>query len=218
MPMNRREFVAGAVAGAAVLQQEMNGFAVPEGIIQVRIDASVSGAPINPMIFGGYMEPATTQLWAEILTDRKFANAITSAPTPPPANPFFRRFFGEPFKPVGPEGTVEMDAERAYVGKHSPRVKLDSSQPHGIRQSRLRIGGGKTYEGRLVLAGDPALKSLFVWFGVLAMATRKRLRSLRLPANTIRFHSSSLPVPTLKRRNWKSSALVRAHFTWVPYR
>jgi hypothetical protein len=70
------------------------------------------------MIFGGYMEPATTQVWAEVLTDRKFANAITSAPTPAPANPFFRRFFGEPFKPVGPEGTVEMDAERAYVGKH----------------------------------------------------------------------------------------------------
>ena len=42
MPMNRREFVAGAVAGAAVLQREMKGFAVPEGIIQVRIDASVS--------------------------------------------------------------------------------------------------------------------------------------------------------------------------------
>ncbi len=158
MPMNRREFVASAVAGAAVLQREVKGFAVAEGTIQVRIDASVSGAPINPMIFGGYMEPATTQVWAEVLTDRKFANAITSAPTPPPANPFFRRFFGEPFKPVGPEGTVEMDAERAYVGKHSPRVKLDSSEPHGIRQNRLRISGGKTYEGRVVLAGDPSAK------------------------------------------------------------
>src|ERR1039458_9284750 len=165
MPMNRREFVASAVAGAAVLQREMKGFAVAEGIIQVRIDASVSGAPINPMIFGGYMEPATTQVWAEILTDRKFANAITSAPTPPPANPFFRRFFGEPFKPVGPDGTVEMDAERVYVGKHSPRVKLDSSQPYGIRQSMLRIGGGKTYEGRIVLAGDPSAKVIvrLVW-------------------------------------------------------
>jgi alpha-N-arabinofuranosidase len=163
--MNRREFVAGAVAGAAVLKREMKGISDPEGIIQVGINASVSGAPINPMIFGGYMEPATTQVWAEVLTDRKFANAITSAPTPPPANPFFPRFFGEPFKPVGPEGTVEMDAERAYVGKHSPRVKLDPSEPHGIRQSRLRIGGGKAYEGRLVLAGDPSAKVIvrLVW-------------------------------------------------------
>ncbi len=165
MPMNRREFVARAVAGAAVLQQEMKGFAVAEEIIQVRIDASVSGAPINPMIFGGYMEPATTQVWAEVLTDRKFANALTSAPTPAPANPSFRRFFGEPFKPIGPEGTVEMDAERAYAGKHSPRVKLDSSEPHGIRQSKLRIGGGKIYEGRIVLAGDPGAKVIvrLIW-------------------------------------------------------
>jgi hypothetical protein len=60
--MNRRDFVARAVAGAAVLQREMKGFAVAEGTIQIRIDASVSGAPINPMIFGGYMEPATMQV------------------------------------------------------------------------------------------------------------------------------------------------------------
>jgi alpha-L-arabinofuranosidase len=155
MPMNRREFIAASVAGAAVLQREMKAFASPAGNIQVTVDATKVGAQISPMIFGGYMEPATTQVWAEILTDRKFANAITSAATPPPANPFFRRFFGEPFKPVGPEGTVEMDTSRPFVGKHTPRVKLDSSQPHGIRQSKLRVGGGKAYEGRVILAGDP---------------------------------------------------------------
>ena len=152
MPVNRREFIAASVAGAVVLQREMKAFAAPAGPIQVTVDATKSGAPINPMIFGGYMEPATTQVWAEILTDRKFANAITSAPTPPPANPFFRRFFGEPFKPVGPEGTVEMDTARPFVGKHSPRVKLDSSEPHGIRQSKLRVGGGMAYEGRVILS------------------------------------------------------------------
>src|SRR5271157_2846688 len=103
MPMNRREFVAGAVAGATVLPREMRAFAVPEGIIQVRIDASVSGAPINPMIFGGYMEPATTQVWAEALTDRKFANPVTDTAAAPSNSPF-RRFMGEPFKPVGPAG------------------------------------------------------------------------------------------------------------------
>lgn len=158
MPMNRRDFIAGSVAGAAVLQREMSALASPAGKIQVIADATKRGAPINPMIFGGYMEPATTQVWAEILTDRKFANAISSAATPPPANPFFRRFFGEPFKPVGPEGTVEMDTARPYVGMHSPRVKLDYSEPRGIRQSRLRVGGGKTYEGRVVLAADPGTK------------------------------------------------------------
>src|ERR1035437_4976576 len=99
MTMNRREFIAASVAGAALLQHRMTALAEPTGRLNVTIDASKSGEPINPLIFGGYMEPATTQVWAEMLTDRKFANAITSAPTPPPANPFFRRFFGEPFKP-----------------------------------------------------------------------------------------------------------------------
>jgi alpha-L-arabinofuranosidase len=146
MAMNRREFIVASVAEAALLQQEMKAFAGPAGNIHVTIDASKSGAPINPMMFGGYMEPATTQVWAEILTDRKFANAITSAPAP------------APFQPVGPEGTVEMDTVRPFVGRHSPCVKLDASEPHGIRQSKLRISGSKAYEGRVILAGDAGAK------------------------------------------------------------
>jgi alpha-N-arabinofuranosidase len=165
MAMNRREFIAASVAGAAVLRAPMKALAAPTGTIHATIDASKSGAPISPMMFGGYMEPATTQVWAEVLTDRKFANPITSAPTPPPANPFFRRFFGEPFKPVGPEGTVEMDTERPFVGRHSPRVKLDSTEPHGIRQSRLRVGANRPYEGHVFLAGDPGatIKVRLAW-------------------------------------------------------
>jgi alpha-N-arabinofuranosidase len=163
--MNRREFLAASVAGAAVMQQGMRVFTSPGGSIQVAIDASKCGAPVNPMIFGGYMEPATTSVWAEMLTDRKFANPITSATPPAPTNPFFRRFFGEPFKPVGPEGTVDMDTVRSLVGKHSPRVKLDVTEPHGIRQSKLRVAGGKSYEGRVYLSGDPSARVVvrLVW-------------------------------------------------------
>ena len=101
-----------------------------------------------------------------MLTDRKFANPITdAAPAPAPANSFFRRFRGEPFKPVGPAGTVEMDTVRPFVGKHSPRVKLDGSDPRGIQQSRLRLVKGKAYEGRVYLAGDPGAKVVvrLVW-------------------------------------------------------
>jgi alpha-N-arabinofuranosidase len=157
MPMNRRDFIAASMAGAVALRGDVKALAAPTGSVHVSIDATRNGAPINPMIFGGYMEPATTQVWAEVLTDRKFANAITSAPTPASGNSFFRRF-GEPFKPVGPEGTVEMDTVRPFVGKHSPRVKLESSEPRGLRQSRLRVGGGKAYEGRVILSGDPGAK------------------------------------------------------------
>ena len=58
-----------------------------------------------------------------------------------------------------------MDTVRPFVGKHSPRVKLDGSEPRGIQQSRLRLVGGKSYEGRVYLAGDPGAKVVvrLVW-------------------------------------------------------
>jgi alpha-N-arabinofuranosidase len=162
--MNRREFLVASAAGAAIWRQEMTAFAATAENLQVAIDASKSSGPVNPMIFGGYMEPATTGVWAEMLTDRKFAHPITSA-IAAPTNSFFRRFLGEPFKPVGPEGTVEMDTVLPFVGKHSPRIKLDGSEPHGIQQSKLRLGGGKSYQGRIYLAGDSGAKVVvrLVW-------------------------------------------------------
>ena len=60
MPINRRELLTASVAGAAILRQGREAFAAPPGNIQVAIDAAKSGKPIDPMIFGGYMEPATT--------------------------------------------------------------------------------------------------------------------------------------------------------------
>ena len=164
MPMNRREFLAASVASAAILRQGVSAFEVPAGNIEVTINADRIGAPVASQIFGGYMEPATTRVWAEMLTDRKFANPITNAPSPP-VNPFFRRFFGEPFKPVGPDGTVEMDTVRPFVGKHSPLVRLAGTQARGIQQSKLRVGRGRSYVFRIYLAGDADAKVevRFVW-------------------------------------------------------
>jgi alpha-L-arabinofuranosidase len=166
MSINRRELLTASVASAAILRHGGKAFAAPAGNIQVAIDAATVGAPITPLIFGGYMEPATTRVWAEMLTDRKFANPITRAAAPaPPINSPIRRFFGEPFQPVGPAGTVEMDTVRPFVGEHSPRVKLDGSEPHGIQQSGLRLARGKSYSGRVYLAGDPGAKVVvrLVW-------------------------------------------------------
>ena len=166
MPMNRRELLTASVAGAALLQQAKMAAAAAN--IQATIDASKPGEPITPLVFGGYMEPATTRVWSEMLTDRKFASPIVVAPPPrsgAPAGGMMGRFAGEPFRPVGPAGTVEMDTARPFVGKHSPRVKLDGIEPHGIQQSRLRLGGGKAYVGRVYLAGEPGAKVLvrMVW-------------------------------------------------------
>ncbi|MFB3777461.1 MAG: alpha-N-arabinofuranosidase [Bryobacteraceae bacterium] len=165
--MKRRQFLIAPVAGAAVLQQGMKAAQAAPANIQLSIDAAKPGEPINPLIFGGYMEPATTNVWAEMLTDRKFSNPVTDAAPPARSAPagFMRRFMGEPFRPVGPAGTVEMDTFRPFVGKHSPRVKLDGREPHGIQQSRLRLGRGKSYVGRVYLAGEAGAKVVvrLVW-------------------------------------------------------
>ena len=165
MGMNRREFIAASVAGAAMMQRGVTAFAASGSSLQVMIDASKSGAAVNPMVFGGYMEPATTGVWAELLSDRKFANPVV-APGPAPAAPLtgFRRR-GEPFRPVGPDGTVEMDTVKPFVGKHSPRVKVDGTEPRGIAQSKLHVAKGKAYEGRVYLAGDAGAKGVvrLVW-------------------------------------------------------
>lgn len=164
MTMNRREFMAASAAGVAMLNPGIKGFAAPAGKIQVAIDAAQVGGPVSPLVFGGYMEPATTRVWAEMLTDRKFARPVTDA-SPAPANSFMRRFMGEPFRPVGPAGTVEMDTAKPFVGNQSPRVKVAGSEPRGIQQSRLRLGRGKSYEGRVYLAGEPTVKVVvrLVW-------------------------------------------------------
>jgi len=164
LPLNRREFIAASVAGTAMFQQRVNSLpgAAPE--VECVIDASKIAEPITPLIFGGYMEPATTRVWAEMLTDRKFANPISNA-APQQTNPFFRRFLGEPFKPVGPVEAIEMDSMQAFVGKHSPRIKLEGPEPRGIQQARLRVGRGRDYVGRIHLSGDASAKVVvrLVW-------------------------------------------------------
>lgn len=157
MTMNRRDFLTASVAGAVLLQQRITqAHAAPaDESLQASIDASRRGEPVSPLVFGGYMEPATTQVWAEMLTDRKFANPIIEAPAPAPAQPGgFGRIPGQPFRPVGPPGTIEMDTARPFVGAHSPRVSLAGAEPRGIRQSGLRLGRGRAYDGRVYLAGE----------------------------------------------------------------
>ena len=207
IPMNRRVFLAAPVAGVVMLQQGIKAFAAPAANIELAIGAAKPGEPINPMIFGGYMEPATTMVWAEMLSDRKFAKPILPA-EPAPREPFFFFFMGEPFRPVGPVGTVEMDTVRPFVGKHSPRIKLAGSEPRGIQQSRLRVARGKSYVGRIYLAGDAGAKVVvrLVWGSGASDS-----QTINIPALTQSV--SEVPVevhrgePTHTRRAWRS---------WVP--
>ena len=48
-----------------------------------------------------------------------------------------------------------MDTKDPYTGDHTPLVKLDAREPHGVLQTGLAVRKGKAYTGRIVLAGSP---------------------------------------------------------------
>ena len=127
--------------------------------VAVTIDATRTAQPITQFVFGGFMEPATTRVGAEMLYDRKFFNEINSKPQPaPPAGGFGRRGPQPRWEPVGADKFVVMDGKNAYVGEWSPLIRLEAATPHGISQSGISLRAGRTYTGRIVLAGSPGVK------------------------------------------------------------
>jgi alpha-N-arabinofuranosidase len=101
-------------------------------------------------------------MWAEMLGDRKFFYPVDSSneQTPPNSRKFVARW-----RPVGPDEFVAMDRERAYVGEHSPMVRLEGATPHGIEQAGMALRKGRKYSGRVVLAAEPGaeVKVSLVW-------------------------------------------------------
>jgi alpha-N-arabinofuranosidase len=125
--------------------------------VAANIDATRTGKPITRLMFGGFMEPATTQVWAEMLSDRKFFNRINSKPpTAAASGGFGRRGPQRRWIPIGEDEFVVMDAKSPYVGEWSPQIRLDAATPHGIGQSGIPLVGGRSYVGHVMLAGSPA--------------------------------------------------------------
>ncbi len=124
--------------------------------VAATIDAARTGRPITRLVFGGFMEPATTRVWAEMLADRKFFNRVTAESDPAaPTGGFGRRGPQRRWLPVGPDEFVVMDKANAYVGEWSPLVRLEGASPHGFGQSGLALRAGRGYTGRVALAGTP---------------------------------------------------------------
>src|SRR5205807_2076894 len=95
--------------------------------------------------------------------DRKFYFPITSTDpkdiTPQEGTPAQRaRMQYKKWRPVGPDDFIVMDHDGAFAGEQSPRIKLEAAIPHGIQQSGLALIKGKSYVGRIVLAGTPGVK------------------------------------------------------------
>jgi alpha-N-arabinofuranosidase len=137
------------------------------GRLAMTVDASRAGPPINPYLYGQFTENANNNfyyggLWAEVLDDRKFYYPVTSSEAKGPP----RGRWGQinRWTLVGDSDAVTMDAEQAYSGDHSPRVGLDASTPHGIRQTGLGVAR-TDYKGRIVLAadGDPEVRVSLIW-------------------------------------------------------
>jgi alpha-N-arabinofuranosidase len=144
--------------GAEAVSSEEAQAATP---LVAMIDVAKVSPAISKYMYGMFLEHLGTlsyrSLWSEVIDDRKFYFPVTSAKqeeTP-------RRVFGRPLRkwvPVGGDEFVVMDPGHAYVGEHSPRIRLEGTILHGIQQSGLTLQKGKVYTGRVALAGAPGTK------------------------------------------------------------
>ena len=137
--------------------------------VKVTIDASKTGPPISKYIYGQFLEHiggiVNNNIWAEMLDDRKFYYPITSHPAAEPNGPARRRIALRHWLPVGADEFVIMDSDHPYVGDHTPLIKLSQTETHGIQQSGLAVRKGKSYTGRVVLAGTQGttVKVSLIW-------------------------------------------------------
>lgn len=150
---------------------------------EVTIDATHTREAISPYVYGQFIEHLGRciygGLWAEMLEDRKFFYPVTGeAPAWTMFTPGKRSWDGEghpyelltssPWMILGEKKAVRMVRENAYAGEHAPRIETSSEKPAGIAHERLGLLDGKDYEGRIVLAGDPAAAPIevsLVWGG-----------------------------------------------------
>ena len=140
--------------------------------IAVTIDAQKTQAPLSNYQFGMFIEHigplVYRSLWSEMLDDRKFYFPITSkepAAAGQQQGPPMRGRQLRHWRPVGPDADIAMDKDQPFVGDQSPRVALDPTTPHGIRQSGLAVVRGKRYIGHVWVRGTPGshLSVALIW-------------------------------------------------------
>jgi alpha-L-arabinofuranosidase len=140
-----------------------------QGESRIGIDTSHPGAPISKYLYGQFIEHLGKSiyggLWAEMLEDRKFFFIVRDryAPWGTASDPYwgsgpYEYLQASPWRVIGPAGTVSMDTDHPFTGIHSPSVSVrGDGSAAGISQEGLALATGKSYEGRIVLAGDPGI-------------------------------------------------------------
>ncbi len=151
---------------------------------QLRVDTRDVREPISPYIYGQFIEHLGRciygGLWAEMLEDRKFYFPVTGeAPAWELFKPGDASWTGEghpyellvrsPWMVLGDRSAVNMVREGAFVGEHTPEIRLPGNGARaGLYQERLSLEKGRTYDLRVVLAGDPGagpVEVSLVWGG-----------------------------------------------------
>jgi len=112
--------------------------------ITVSIDTQKTMPPVSKYLYGMFTEHIRNTfyraVWAEMIDDRKFYSPITSATAPGSRGQQGgggRGAAAQSWRPIGPDNVVTMDKQDAYSGEQSPRIALDASTPHGIRQGEI---------------------------------------------------------------------------------
>ena len=165
---NRNAIIAAAallLAGTHATAAARQSAATPPQELKVDIDTRQTARPVSPYEYGMFIEHIGSliyrSLWSELLDDRKFYFPIKAeepqAAAPAQGGPF-RNMQLRKWRPIGPEEAVAMDKDHPFAGEQSPRIELDASTPHGIRQSGFALVKGKRYIGHIWLRATPGVK------------------------------------------------------------
>jgi len=140
----------------------------------IKINIAETGEPINPFIYGQFIEHLGKciygGIWAEMLEDRKFYYPVTFEFNPwgTATDPFwntgeYKFLNASPWQVIGDKQTVSMDKKAPYVGEHSPKISLkgDGSKG-GIKQTGIEFIEDKEYVGRIILSGDASVLPITV--------------------------------------------------------
>lgn len=153
----------------------------PGASVRVDLDLERQGEPIEPYIFGQFIEHLGRciygGIWAEKLEDRKFYFPITAAYDPYRGleDTEFPVIGASPWEIVGDGGAVTMSTEHVFVGEHSPRL----GEGTAIRQHRIGLREGLAYEGRLwvlPLDGEAEVEVSLEWGDGAGEQARERFR------------------------------------------
>jgi alpha-L-arabinofuranosidase len=140
----RRSLLSMLLAAVVSLVASPAGTAEPHASA-IAIDAAKTREPLSKYVYGQFIEHLGRciygGIWAEMLEDRKFFDAVGSKQSP--------------WQIIGPTDRVGMDHDKPFVGTQTPKITLPGDgHPGGIVQTDLALRRDKKYVGRIWLSGD----------------------------------------------------------------